>query len=319
MSSIDTEKQKNQEFAEKHGINESEMERIYQEIFEGMPEDMDENKKIIRSLRKTRGSLRRLVQSGQRMDGFIIMRFPDQEYNLYAWNQVDRYVKENGLENAIKKGMANEQGEYIHTQGFSKGEVIDKKAIYGSAVGIFQTDEGIVARDVSIGSYAMDKVLPVCKESKFTFKEGKKSGQLVKNANVLYFNGATVLEDVDAYDEDAVKIYLGYVEQFFGDIIFDSMIDGLKYLESKKYDKNAFIGVRATCMDIFPNEDPTRDISINFETEDDDFIVWVHPTSFAGLNITDGIDGILFMNVTPRRDGTLRYNCGGFLPIEDDL
>lgn len=319
MSSIDTEKQKNQEFAEKHGIEESEMDKIYKEIFESMPEDMDENKKIIRSLRKTRGSLRRLVQSGQRMDGFVIMRFPDQEYNLFAWNQVDRYVKENGLEDAIKKGMANEQGEYLHTQGFSKGEVIDKKAIYGSAIGIFQTDKGIAPRDISIGSYAMNKVLPICKESKFTFKEGKKAGQLIKNANILYFNGATVLEEVDAYDEEAVKIYLGYVEQFFGDIIFDTMIDGLEYLKSKNYEKTAFVGVRATCMDIFPNEDPTRDISINFETEDDDFIVWVHPTAFAGLNITDGIDGILFMNVTPRKDGTLRYNCGGFLPIEDDL
>ena len=318
MNRIESEKQKNIDFANTHGISEVEMENIFQSIYNKMPTDLDEDKKIIRSLRKTRASLKRLVQSGNRFDGFVFMRLPNQEYNLYAWNKVQKFIDENSLEKAIAQGMAKDENTYLHTEGYNKGKPINKKDIYGKAVGIFQVGEKVTPYEISIGSYAMDKVLPICKDTTISLKEGKKDSQISPQTKIQYFNGATETERLQEFKEEKAEEYLDYIKDCFGDIIFESFSDALDYLELKNFDKNAFVGVRAICLETSVPDDPERDIPISFEflSDDADITIYVHPIEFAGLNIEDGLEGYLFFNAIKRNDNTNKYHCGGFLPIE---
>lgn len=319
MNKIEIEKQKNIEFAEQHGISEIEMDKIYQDIYKDMPADLDDDKKTIRSLRKTRGSLKRLVQDGNRLDGFIFMRFPNQEYNLYAWNQVQKFIDENGLEKAIARGMAKDKDTYLHTEGFNKGKPIDKKQIYGNAVGIFQIGEEVKPREISIGSFVINNVLPVCKEAKIAIKEAQKDSAIVSGTKVQYFKNATVTSEEEDFSKEDADVYLDYLQQFYGDIIFKDFVSALSYIDSEN-DKKKFAVVKATCLEIIPSEDPKRDIHIKFEFEgedDDDIDVWVHPTEYQGLNIYEGAVGYLFFNAIKRKDGTHKYHCGGFLPTEE--
>ena len=320
MNRIEVEKQKNIDFAEAHGISEVEMNNIFNEMYDEMPEDLDEGKKTIRSLRKTRGALKRLVQSGDRIDGMLLMRFPNQEYNLYAWNQVDQVVQKEGLDAAIKKGMANKAGEYLHTKGFNKGQPIDKTAIYGNAVGLFETKNGVVPREISIGSYAIDSVIPICKDAKFVLKENnKKQSTIVENSNIFYYKNSTVTEDIKAFDDDAVDIYLGYIKEFFGDTIFDDEASMLQYFKSRNYDRGAFAVIEGCCLDIRVPQDPTRDASIQLDVDGTDVDVWVHAKELEGLNIYDGAYGYLFLNAYKKNTGEVAYRLGGFLPISEDV
>jgi len=318
MNKIEREQEKNTKFAEEHGISQEEMDSIFNEIYEKMPSDMDDATKTLRSLRKTRGSLKRLVQSGYRMDGFLLMRFRTNSYNNYAWNQVNNFVKEHGLEAAIKKGMAKGEGEYLHTEGFNKGKVIDKNYATANAIGIFQDGDKVVPREISIGSYAMKKVVPICKEAKFTLKEGNAS-KIIKGSKIQYFNNAIVTDDTDAFDDDTIDVYLNYVRQFFGDIIFESSADLLQYLESKNFDRNVFGVIEGECIDIRTNDDPTKNVVVNFEIGEDDADVWFTPTELAGLNIYDGAYGYLFVNAYKKKDGEINYHVGGFLPISEEV
>lgn len=318
MNKIELEQEKNAKFAEENNISQEEMDTIFKEIYEKMPSDMNEATKTLRSLRKTRGSLKRLVQSGYRMDGFILMRFRTNSYNNYAWNQVDKYVKEHGLEEAIKKGMAKGEGEYLHTKGFNKGKVIDKNYATANAIGIFQDGDKVVPREIGIGTYAMNKVLPVCKEARFTLKEGNAS-KIVQGTKVQYFNNAVVTDDTDAFDDETIDVYLDYVRQFFGDIIFESSADLLQYFESKNFDKNTFGVIEGECIDIGTSDDPNKNVVVNFEIGDDDADIWFTPIELAGLNIYDGAYGYLFVSAYKKKDGEINYHVGGFLPISEEV
>ena len=319
MNKIELEQEKNTKFAEEHGITQEEMDAIFKEIYEEMPSNMNENTKTLRSLRKTRGSLKRLVQSGYRMDGFLLMRFRTNSYNNFAWNEVDKYVKENGLDSAIKKGMAKGEGEYLHTKGFNKGKVIDKDYATANAVGIFQEGDKVVPREIGIGSYAMKNVVPICKEAKFTLKGGNNASKIIKGTKIQYFNNAIVTDETDAFDEDTIDVYLDYVKQFFGDIIFESSADLLQYLESKNFDKNAFGVIEGECIYIKSNDDPTKNIAVNFEIGEIDADVWFTPTELEGLNIYDGAYGYLFVIAYKKKDGEISYHVGGFLPISEEV
>lgn len=318
MNKIELEQEKNTKFAEEHGITQEEMDAIFQEIYEEMPSDMNEGVKTLRSLRKTRGSLKRLVQSGYRMDGFVLMRFRTNNYNNFAWNEVDKYVKEHGLDAAIKKGMAKGEGKYLHTKGFNKGKVIDKDYATANAVGIFQEGDEVVPREIGIGSYAMDKVLPVCKEAKFTLKTGNNASKIIKGTKIQYFNNAVVTDETDAFDDDTVDVYLNYVKEFFGNIIFESSADLLTYLESKNFDKNVFGVIAGECLSIGIKKNLNSNIPVTFEIGEDDAEVWFTPTELAGLNISEGVYGYLFVSAYKKKDGEINYHIGGFLPVSEE-
>ena len=116
ISTVESERAKNAKFAEENGISQEEMDDVYQEIFENLPEDLTGDNRIKRALRKTRGALKKKVNvQGVELDGFIIMRFRNNDFEANAWNKVDKYVTENDIETAKAKGFVNEKGEYIHS------------------------------------------------------------------------------------------------------------------------------------------------------------------------------------------------------------
>lgn len=319
MTRIEKEKIKNKEFAEANDISNEEMEEIYNEIFAEMPDDMDEDKKIIRALRKTRGTLRKQIQSsGVWKEGFIFMRFPNQEYNLYAWNQVDNYIKENGIDKAKEVGMVNAEGEYLHTKGFSKGEKIDKDAIFGSAIGLFEDDENQVrAKWISIGQYNVKDKIPLCQELNMNIKEGDKSGPLFPKEKLVYYNGSRKMDVNPVCTPDEIRNYENVFKNLFGEIIFSDYADLEAYCENNISDRRNFACIHSICTQITTQKDTNSRIPIEFEFEDSEATLWVDPYIFEGLVIEEGVAGILMVNAYQKDDG-IGFNVCGFLQYEED-
>ena len=142
ISTIESEKEKNAKFAEENGISPEEMEEVYQEILDNLPENITGDNRIKRALRKTRGTLKKKANTnGEVIDGFIIMRFRDNDFDANAWSKVDNYVQNHGIDQAKVEGLVNEEGQYIHTAfttSFSNqhGKVIDKNNVRGTAIAI---------------------------------------------------------------------------------------------------------------------------------------------------------------------------------------
>lgn len=320
MTVVEKEKIKNEEFAQANDISSNEMEEIYNKIFEELPDDLDEDKKVIRALRKTRGALRKQIQSGGNWEeGFIFMRFPNQEYNIYAWNQVDEYVKENGLDKAKEVGKVNAEGEYLHTAGFNKGEKIDKDAIIGNAIGLFTDDNSnVVAKWLRIGRYNIKDKIPLCQELNINVKEGTKPGPLFSNNKLMYYNGSRKMDSTfEPSSPDVMRHYEGIFKDLFGDIVFSDYADLESYLSDNISDKNNFACIHGICTQISPRSEVTDNIPVEFEFEDAVLLLWVKPYIFEGLAIEEGVAGILMVNAYQKDDG-IGLNVGGFLQYEEE-
>lgn len=322
MSRIDEEKAKTKEFAEENGISETEIERVFNEVLKNMPDHLSDAQKEIRALRKTRGTLRKSTKSGKRIEGFLFMRFPDSNYNKWAYDFVQRTIDEDGIDVARGKGMLNEKDEPIHWQGFSKGEKIDPKQVYGSAVGLFAGDNGLEARDLSIGSYSMDKVVPMCQECTFIVANNVKDkmGRVISSKPQYYFNNAMGVED-KIYTQEEADVYLEYLEEHFGDVLFDTYEDALRFLESNNYSQTAFAGVPVIVSDIGVSDDPTSNVFLSFEEENgvtDTIEGWVSPMMLQGLNLNEYGAGIVFFNVRQDNEGNIYNHIGGFIPISEE-
>lgn len=321
MTRIEKEKSKNEKFAEEHNISNAEMNEIYEEIFEQLPADMDEDKKTIRALRKTRGTLRRRAQIKYE-DAFVLFRFRNQNYNLYAWNKVDEYVKENGLEKAQEVGMVDAEGNYLHTSGFNVGEKIDKSAIFGSAIGIFQdADNNTIPKWISIGQYNIKNKLPLCREIQISVKEGKKPGPLFPDTNLVYFNSAKVTDTDPICSPDELNTYESIIQDLFGDIIFNDVAELKDYCSDRISDRQHFAGIHAICTGINAR-DLDSNIPIDFEIGDDiddieELTIWAEPDVFKGLSIEEGVAGILFVSGYLDNNDNIGFNIGGFLPYDD--
>lgn len=322
MNVIEKEKSMNQKFAEKNGISEDKMETIYEEIFESLPDEMDEDTKTVRALRKVRGTLRRRIQAGKDVDGVIFFRFRNQDYNLFAWNKVDEFVKENGLEKAQELGKADADGNYLHTTGFSAGEIINRDAVYGSAIGVLEDENGkVTSRWISIGQMSIKQKIPLCQELVINVKEGNKPGPILEE-NLVYYNDCTVVEDDPVCDEDSLNNYKNIIKKMFGDIIFNDFAELRDYCDEHLSDKYHFAGTEAICTNIGVQQDTTSNIPVEFEMgEETVMTLWIKPEVFEGLPIEEGLAGILLVNGYPinKDDGTtdIGFNVGGFIPHED--
>ena len=321
MSSIEKEKSKTEKFAQANDISQDEIEATYQKIFAELPEDMDEDKRTIRALRKTRGTLNRQVQSGNYQDGFILFRFRNQDYNLYAWNQVDKFIKDNGIEKARELKKVDGEGNYLHTQGFNVGKKIDKEAIFGSAIGVLKDDkENLVPKWISIGQYNIKDTIPLCQEISINIKPGNKPGPLFPTENLVYLNGVRLADNNELYTYDEMETYETIIKDLFGDIIFDDYSELKDYCKDH-HDKNNFACVHAICTNIGTQNDTSQNIPVTFEIDDDIVTLWVRPEVFEGLFIQETWAGILLVSAyeTEDDDGNpdIGFNVGGFIPYDD--
>ena len=184
INNVESEKARNKKFAEENNISPEEMEKIYDEIYEKLPESLTGDKRILRALRKTRGTLRQKANAtGEEIDGFILMRFRDNDFDANAWKKVDDFIANNSLEDAIARKMVNDEGQYLHTDfttSFSNqhGKVIDKKNARGYAIAIISTEKGTELRWLSIGKFNVWDKIPLCREVTLIVKEGNQAGPL---------------------------------------------------------------------------------------------------------------------------------------------
>lgn len=329
INNADSEREKNQKFAEEHNISQEEMDEIYNEIFEQLPEELTGERREARALRKTRNTLKKKVNiSGTLVDGFILMRFRNNDFDKNAWNKVDNYVKENGIEKAREDGMVNADGEYLHsslTTSFSNqhGQVIDKDNVRGSAVAIVAREEGedVIEelRWLNIGKFVVNDKIPLCREATLVVKEGEKPGPLFNN-NALFLNGIRNVSPNAYYSDEDFQAYGDMIESLCGDIAYYSKVEIDKHAFDNRNQRNDFIAVPVQSVSRLGNPLDNGSVPIDFELEDDQITAWADDYIFKDLTIEEGIQGILMLSTYIKikkdtQEEVPGYRIGGFLPL----
>lgn len=321
INDAEAEKNKTIKFAEDNNIPLEEMEAVYDEIYNSLPDDLSDNAKELKALRKTRGSLRRIANSNANyVDAFLFMRFRNSNFNEYAWKLVDEYVDTHGLEEAKEKGMVNDEGEYLHTSyttQFSEqmGKVIDKKDARGFVLGFFKIDDEIEARFATMGKFSVWDKFPLCREISANIKEATKPGKLLTNKNQVFLNGARYTTMSHYYSADDFQTYAGMIEDACGDILFSTKAE----IDDYALDTNDPFNFVATYATVNRLGEPTDNgnIPIELEIDDDVITAWAEDYIFKDLTIEEGITGLAMLN-TNASDDTVYYRIGGFLPLSDD-
>lgn len=321
ISTVESEKEKNTKFAQENNISEEEMEEVYLEIFENLPDDITGDNRVKRALRKTRGALKRKANiQGTVLDGFIFMRFRDNDFERNAWDKVDKYVSEHGIDEAREKGFVNEKDEYIHsslTTNFSnqKGKVIDKDNVRGSAAAIVTNDKGVnELRWLNIGKFNVYDNIPLCREVQLIIKEGNQKGPLFDG--VAYFlNGVKITQSNAYYSDEEFQEYGNLIEKLCGDITYYTKDEIDDFAKSKGSDRNNFIAVPVSSVSRIGNKIDNGSVPIELELDDDQITVWADKNIFKDLTIEEGIQGIAMLNTYVNKENVPGYRIGGFLPL----
>ena len=323
INNADAERQKTLKFAEDNDISTEEVEQIYEKIYDELPDDLSESAKELRALRKTRGSLRRIANSSANyIDGFIFMRFRDNDFNVNAWNKVDKYVKENGIDKAKEQGLVNDEGEYVftsYTTNFSDqmGKVIDKKDARGNAIGIFKGEDGIDTRFISIGKFSVWDEIPLCREIAINVKEATTPGRLFPKKHQYFLNGVRFTTMSHYYSAEDFQAYANMIEDECGDIFFSMESDIADFAHNNSDDKFNFVAAFGTVNRIGMPLD-NGSVPIELELDDGLITVWADKNIFKDLIVEEGILGLAFLNTYIKNDDTVGYRIGGFLPLADD-
>lgn len=322
IDNVESERERNKKFAEENDISQEEMEEVYQEIYKNLPEELTGDKREARALRKARNSLKRIVNSqGTLLDGFILMRFQDNDFEANTWRKVDDFVKEHGIDEARAKGMINEDGDYIHspfTTQFANqhGKVIDPKNVRGSAIGIVTNDGVNELRWLNIGKFAVNNKIPLCREVKLGIKEGNQPGPLYPDRNAYFLNNVRLSQDSNAYySEEDFQAYADLIEQLCGDIAYYTKGEINEYANENSSNRNNFIVVPVHSVIRIGAPLNNGNVPIDLEIDDDSLTVWASKNVFKDLTIEEGIQGIAMINTYVKNDGEAGCRIGGFLPL----
>ena len=321
ISTIESEQEKNAKFASDNGISQEEMDEVYQEILEKLPDNLTGDNRIKRALRKTRGALKKKVNvQGTQLDGFIFMRFRNNDFEANAWNKVDKYVNENGIDIAKEKGFVNDEGEYIHsalTTSFSnqQGKVIDKDNVRGSAIAIVTNKEGVnELRWLNIGKFNVFDKIPLCREVQLIIKEGNQAGPLFSDRNAYFLNGVKLTQGNAYYSDEEFVAYGNLIEELCGDIVFYTKEEIDEYAKSNSSNRNNYIAVPVSSVSRLGNPIDNGSVPIEFELDDEQITAWADEYIFKDLTIEEGIQGIAMLNTYVNNEGNAGYRIGGFLP-----
>lgn len=322
ISTIETEQEKNAKFASENGISEEEMNKVYEEILANLPENLTGDSRIKRALRKTRGALKKKANvQGSELDGFIIMRFRNNDFEANAWAKVDKYVTENGIDEAKEKGFVNEKGEYIHsalTTSFSNqhNKVIDKKNVRGSAIAIVTNKDGKnELRWLNIGKFNVFESIPLCREVGLIIKEGNQPGPLFSDKNSYFLNGVKLTQGNAYYSEDEFVAYANLIEDLCGDIVFYTKEEVDEYAKANASNKHNYIALPVASVARIANSIDNGSVPIEFELDDAQITAWADEYIFKDLTIEEGVQGIVMLTTYINKDGEPGYRIGGFLPL----
>ena len=322
ISNADTERQKNMKFAEDHDIPQEEMDKVYEEIYEKLPENLTGDKREARALRKTRASFKKRINStGTKLDGFILMRFRDNDFDAKAWEKVDNYVKENGIEKAKEQGMVDSDDKYVHTAftttfSTQHGKVIDKENVRGTAVAIVTNDQGKnELRWLNIGKFNVNDTIPLCREVELVIKEANSPGPLYPDRNAYFLNGVNITQPNTYYSDDDFQAYGDLIESLCGDIAFYTKDEIDDYAEDNKDNRNNFIAVPTQSVLRIGNAFDNGNVPIDLELDDEQITVWAIKNIFKDLSIEEGIQGIALLSTYINKEGVPGYQIGGFIPL----
>ena len=326
INNAESEREKNIKFAEEHGISQEEMDEVYQEIFKQLPEELTGDKREARALRKARNSLKKKVNvAGKLLDGFILMRYRNNDFDANAWAKVDKYVNEHGIEDATAKGMINGDGEYLHsslTTSFTNqhGKVIDKDNVRGTAIAIVvqEDDNGNAYQELrwlNIGKFNVKDKIPLCREVKLVVKEGNQAGPLFPDKNAYFLNGVRIVDSNAYYSDEDFQAYANLIEELCGDIAYYTKEEIDAYAANNNTNRNNYIAVPVESVSRLGNVTDNGSVPIDFELEDDQITAWADEYIFKDLTIEEGIQGILMLNVYVKNDNTAGYRVGGFIPL----
>ena len=322
FNDVESEREKNKKFAEKNGISLEEMDEVYAKIYEELPENLTGDKRELRALRKTRGSLRQKAnRTGTELDGFILMRFRDKDFERNAWNKVDKFITDNGKEDAIERGMLNDKGEYLHTAfttSFSDqhGKVINKDNVIGQAIGIVVNDNTQELRFLTIGKYNVFDKIPLCREVSLIIKEGNQPAPLFPDRNGYFLNGVKLTGSSSNvyYSDEEFEAYVGLIEELCGDIIYDTKEEIDQYAQTNRDNRFNFIAVPTSSVIRIGAPLDNGSVPIDIELDDGSITVWADKNVFKDLTIEEGIAGVALVNTYINNNDEAGYRIGGFLP-----
>lgn len=321
ISTVESEREKNAKFASDNGISQEEMDEVYQEIFDNLPEDLTGDNRIKRALRKTRGTLKKKASvQGIELDGFIFMRFRDNDFDRNAWKKVDDFINANSIEDAKQKGYVDNDGNYLHsslTTSFSNqhGKIIDKDNVRGSAIAIVTNSEGVnELRWLNIGKFNVFDKIPLCREVKLIVKEGNQPGPMF-NKNIYFLNGVKLTDSNAFYSPEEFKAYGELIEKLCGDIVYYTKSEIDSYAASASSNKNNYIAVPVSSVSRIGNAIDNGSVPVEFELDDDQITTWADKNIFKDITIEEGIQGIAMLNTYVTKDGVPGYRLGGFLPL----
>lgn len=323
INNAEAERQKTLKFAADNNISDDEINNVYNEIYEQLPDDLSDNAKELRALRKTRGALRKIANSNANfVDGFIVMRFRNSDYNLNAWNKVDKFIANHGLEDAKSKGMVNEEGDYLHTSlttSFNNqmGKKIDKNDIRGNALGFFKDEDGIDMRFMTIGKFCVNDKMPICREISINVKEAENAGKIFPNKKQLYLNGAKYSTVSHYYSAEDFQSYADMIEEECGDIFFSLKSEIDDYARDNSSDNFNFMAAFCTVNRIGAPLD-NGSVPVELELEDELITTWAEKYIFKDLTIEEGIIGLAFINTYVNKENNVGYRICGFLPLADE-
>lgn len=322
ISTVESERAKNAKFAADNGISQEEMDEVYQEIFENLPEDLTGDNRIKRALRKTRGALKKKTNvQGTELDGFIVMRFRNNDFEANAWAKVDKFVQEKGEDEAKNKGYINDEGKYVHsalTTSFSNqhGKVIDKDNVRGSAVAIVTNKNNKnELRWLNIGKFNVFEKIPLCREVKLVIKEGNQAGPLYPDRNAYFLNGVKLTQANAYYSDEEFQAYANLIETLCGDISYYTKEEIDEYAQQNSSNRNNFIAVPVASVSRLGNAIDNGSVPIEFELDDDQITAWADKDIFRDLTIEEGIQGIAMLNTYLNKEGVPGYRIGGFIPL----
>ena len=141
-SIVEKEKARTAKFAEKYGLSQTMIETEIQNIYNSLnPNDFaSEDARMIRAIKRGRGAFRRKAQLlANAQEGMIVFRSQDYDWDRRQFNFAMAEEAKHGREEAIKKGLMNNDGQPIYQFGSDKGKPIFKPAANGNAVGYICT------------------------------------------------------------------------------------------------------------------------------------------------------------------------------------
>lgn len=323
VNNVETEREKTFQFAEDNNISEEEINNVYNEIYEQLPSDLSENAKELRALRKTRGALRRIANSNVNyIDGFIVMRFKNNDYEANAWQKVHNFIQQHGIDEAKARNMVNDNGDYLHcslTTQFDNqmGKKIDKSNVRGSAIGLFRNDDSIDMRFLTISKFIVNKTIPICREISVNVKDAQSPGKVFINKSQYYLNNVRYTTMSHYYSSEDFQSYIDMIEDECGDIFISLKSEIDDFAHEKQADRFNFVASLCTVNRIGAPLD-NGNVPIELELDDDLITVWTPDYIFKDLTIEEGIVGLAFIHTYIKQDNTVGYDIGGFLPLSED-